>query len=200
MDDGTDLPDHLSDGPTIEDANFIFDGFSPSEISEIHTAVTNLTAEFSSLADPHTTRYFILGNYDDRPKGRLYAAKRILQETDPQSVTLLLDDLDPENDDWENFYLKFRYTLTLIDYPVLIAEDNDGGHELELGELPLPKTYVAKRDYEDFSINHDLEREKYDAMIAKLFELLERNDRLFTWTDRDSFEHAVRAIAEQTRA
>ena len=115
------------------------------------------------------------------------------------TFAILLDDLDPESDDWENFYLKFRYTLTLIDFPVLIAEDNDGGHELELGELPLPETYVAKRNYEDFSIDHDLEREKYDAMIAKLFELLERNDRLFTWTDRDSFEHAVRAIAEQTR-
>lgn len=198
MDDEAGLPDHLADGPRIEDAEFIFDGFTPTEIQDLHAAVASLTEEFAVLTDPQTTRDLLLGNYDTRPKQRLSDAKQILQNANPDAVALLLDDLDPANDNWENFYLKFRYTLTLIDYPILIAEDNDGGHELELGELSLDETYVAKRDYEAVSIDHDIEYEKYDAMIAKLFELLERNDQLHTWTDYASFEQAVRTIAEQT--
>lgn len=198
MGSGSHLPDHLADGPTIEEADFIFDGFSPEETSAIHAAVTNLTTEFEIRSTPGATRYFLLGNYDERPKERLRLAQDLLVAHHDNAVAILLEDLDPENDNWENFYLKFRYTLTFIDYPVLVAEDNDGGHELELGEVPLAETYVVKRDYESLSIDHDLEYEKYDAMIAKLFGVFERNDHLFPWTDLDSFEQAVQAVVEET--
>ena len=104
-------------------------------------------------------------------------AKDLLREHNTDSIVILLKDFAVEDDDYTNFYIKFRIVESLTDYAVLVAEDNDGGHELELGELPLETTYVAKRDYEHVPIGHDLEREKYDAMIAKLFELLETNDQ-----------------------
>lgn len=75
--------------------------------------------------------------------------------------------------------VKFRYTTATTDFNVLVAEDNDGGHELELGEATLSETYVAERDYRHASVNKDLEYEKYDAMIGTLFKLMDRRGHLF---------------------
>ena len=55
------------------------------------------------------------------------------------------------------------------DYVIGVFEDNDGGHELELGEGNLSTTYILKRDYSNASIDNDVEYEKYDAMLGTLF-------------------------------
>ncbi len=143
----TSLPDHLADGPTLEEAAFLFGDFAVNEIAAVHDAVTRLSSELDYHVRPDATRYFVLGNYDEPQKRRVRSAAGMLEQYNPESIAFLLEDLDPTEDDWENFYLQFRYALTVTDFVVLVAEDNDGGHELELGEVPLEDTYVIKRDY-----------------------------------------------------
>lgn len=197
-DDANPLPDHLAGGPTFEEAEFLFAGFDASEAASVHATVAKLGREFDLHTAPHVTRYFVLGNYDEPQKERLRSASRILERHDSGSVAVLLEDIDPRDDYWENFYLKFRYVLSMTDYVVVVAEDNDGGHELELGEVPLADTFVLKREYASASIEGDLEREKYDAMMAKLCELLARNEQLFEWNSTDSFAEAVKSVATKT--
>jgi len=197
--DSTSLPDHLSDGPTFDETEFLFDDFDIHEVAAVHDAVARLISSLDFYAHPDATRYFILGNYDEPQKRRLRSTANMLERYNPCSTAVLLEDLDPTDDYWENFYLKFRYTLTITDYVVLVAEDNDGGHELEFGEVPLENTYVVKRNYTSASIGEDLEREKYDAMMAKLCNLMDRNNRLFEWTSAESFVEAVKSVASKTR-
>lgn len=198
-DNSKSLPDHLASGPTFDEAAFLFGDFDAAEIAAVHEAVAELGAELEVRGVPGATRYFVLGNYDEPQKRRLRSAADMLERYNPGSVAVLLEDLDPTDDDWENFYLKFRYVLALTDYAVLVAEDNDGGHELELGEVSLEDTYVLKRGYSSASISDDLEREKYDAMMAKLCDLMRRTDRLFEWHSVESFVDAVQSVASETR-
>lgn len=193
-----DIPSHLSKNVAIDDPEFVFRGLTNEETTKIHVAIVDLVAEVRDKADSTETRYLVLGNYGDRQKGWLLAARDLLEYFDPASIAFLLDDLDIGNERWENFYVKFLFTLSFVDHPVLVAEDNDGGHELELGEVSLRSTYIVKRNYEAASIDHDIEYEKYDAMMVKLFELMARNDRLFEWTDTETFARAVQTVA--TRA
>ncbi|WP_135826262.1 hypothetical protein [Halorussus ruber] len=137
----------MADGPTLEEAAFLFGDFAVNEIAAVHDAVTRLSSELDYHVRPDATRYFVLGNYDEPQKRRVRSAAGMLEQYNPESIAFLLEDLDPTEDDWENFYLQFRYALTVTDFVVLVAEDNDGGHELELGEVPLEDTYVIKRDY-----------------------------------------------------
>lgn len=197
-DDG--IPDHLDEGAAIEDADFVLGGFSNEEATDIHAAVTRLSAELRGKGPADPLRYFVLGNYDEGRKRWLKQARALLEHYVPDGVAFLLSDLDAANDDWENFYIKFRYALSLVDHPVLVAEDNDGGHELELGEVALPATYVVKRDYVASSIDRDLEHEKYDAMMGKLFDVMDRRDHLFEWSDAQSFARAVRRVGDATRS
>lgn len=111
----------------------------------------------------------------------------------------MLEDLDPDNDDWRNFYVKFRYTMATTDFTVLVAESSDGGHELELGDATLSETYVAKRDYRHASIDKDLEYEKYDAMMGTLCKLMDRRGHLFAWRTSDEFQDALEQISTETR-
>ncbi|MFC6723093.1 hypothetical protein ACFQE1_01535 [Halobium palmae] len=195
---GGDLPSHLSGGPELDDSEYLFSDRTIEEIGDTHTLIASLTETLSGLTNPENTRYFIIGSYKERPMKRLRTAQTVLPKKNQDAVAVLLSDLNVEDDGYHNFYIKFRVVEALTDYAVLIAEDNDGGHELELGELSLESTYVAKRDYEHASIDHDLERQKYDAMIAKLFEVLEVNDQLFTWTSIDEFNDALSEIASRT--
>jgi hypothetical protein len=64
----------------------------------------------------------------------------------------------------------------------------------------LADTYVVKRDYEPLSIYHDLEYEKYDAMMGKLFDVMDRRDHLFEWADAQSFARGVRRVGTETRS
>lgn len=201
----TTLPAHLDGLPTLDDADFLLDGLSNDELRHLPVAVTNLQLDLDVAAAPGGTRCLVLGNYDtpesDRagPKDRLVDAQELLEDHDPRSTAVLLEDLDPVNDDWLNFYVKFRYTMATTDFTVLVAEDNDGGHELELGAATLSETYVAKLDYRHASVDKDLEYEKYDAMISTLFKLLDRRGRLFEWRTPAEFQDAIGQISIETR-
>ena len=193
------LPDHLDAEPTFEEAEFLFDELDVSKITSVHASITELRCELGYYAAPHVTRYSVLGNYDEPQKTRLQRASRLLERHNSGSIAVLLDDLDPDDDTWENFYLKFRYVLSMTDHVVVVAEDNDGGHELELGEVSLEETYVLKREYSSASIRADLERQKYDAMMAKLCDLMRRTNRLFDWDSTESFAAAVKSVAAETQ-
>lgn len=192
------LPDHLAGGPTLDEVEYFFAEMDVNDATTIHAGVTKIVRDLGTDGGPDCTRYFVLGNYDEPQKERLRRVVTTLESQDPKNVATLLDDLDPQNDYWENFYLKFRYALSMTDYVVVVAEDNDGGHELELGEVPLQDTYVLKREYASASIEDDLEREKYDAMMAKLCELLARNNQLLEWNSVESLTEAVESVALET--
>jgi hypothetical protein len=199
------LPSHLEGLPTLDDAEFVLAGLSNDELRQLPVAVNGIQLDLDIAATPGGTRYLVLGSYDttqsDRagPKDRLVEAQNRLEELDPQSTAVLLEDLDPDSDDWRNFYVKFRYTMVTTDFNVLVAEDNDGGHELELGEATLSETYVAKRDYRHASVDKDIEYEKYDAMIATLFKLMDRRGHLFEWRTPAEFRDAIEQISTETR-
>jgi hypothetical protein len=190
---GDDIPNHLNEDTALDEPDFLLSSYTQAEVTEIHTAVANLPA--SLRENTGGTRYLILGNYDSPAKQRLTSAKQLLETYDPNSTAFLLEDIDPDNTDWDNFYLKFRYTQCFVDYFILIAEDNDGGHELELGELELSKTWIIKRDYTPASIDNDLEYAKYDAMMAKLCAAMDRRGHLYHWTNHHEFARALKNLA-----
>lgn len=203
--DAAALPSHLRGLPTLDDAGFILGGLSNDELRDLPIVVNDLQLELGLEDTPDGTRYLVLGSYDtphsDRvgPKDRLIQARDRLEALDPQCAAVLLEDLDPDNDDWRNFYVKFRYTMATTDFNVLVAEDNDGSHELELGEATLSETYIAKRDYRHASIDKDLEYEKYDAMMGTLFRLMDRRGHLFAWRTPEEFQDALAQISMETR-
>lgn len=203
--DSTNLPSHLRGLPTLDDTDFVLGGLSNDELRQLPVAVNSLQLDLDIAATPDGTRYLVLGSYDtprsDRtgPKDRLVEARDYLEDLAPGSTAVLLEDLDPDNDDWRNFYVKLRYTMATTDFNVLVAEDNDGGHELELGEATLSETYVAKRDYRHASLDKDLEYEKYDAMISTLFDLMDRRGHLFEWRTPAEFRDAIEQISTETR-
>ena len=93
----------------------------------------------------------------------------------------------------DEYFIFDGYSLEETD-DVLVAEDNDGSHELEIGEAPLADTYISKRDYEQLPIDQDIEWGKYDAMVGKLFEVRDKNDCLYEWTDLQLFKDSIREI------
>lgn len=82
------------------------------------------------------------------------------------------------------------------DYVIGVFEDNDGGHELELGEADLSTTYLLKRDYSHVSIDNDVEYEKYDAMLGTLFEMINDREHLIAWTSEGELHEAIEEISE----
>lgn len=188
----------------MEDADFLLGGLSNDELQRLPTAVIEIQHELNISEDPEGARYLVLGSYDtpssdrDGPKDRLEDAKEHLETLRPGCTAVLLEDLDPDNDHWENFYVKLRYTMATTDYNVLVAEDNDGGHELELGEAPLSETYVLKRDYRHASLDRDIEYEKYDAMMSTLFKLMDRRGQLFEWRTTRKFLDAIEQVSDGT--
>lgn len=199
----SDAPAHIRGLPRLEDASFIYRGYSGEDVAEIHDAASKLFTELDALAATDSTRYFVLGSYDSPdgragPKDRLETVRDHVNRDRLPALAFLLDDLDETNEHWANFYLKFRFTLIGTDYALLVAEDNDGGHELEMGEVPLADTYVFKRDYAEISIESDVEYEKFDAMMSTLFDVLEENGRLKRWNARDELLDAVDEVVAET--
>ena len=186
-------PPHLGELPQLDDAKFIYQNYNMNETVKAHKeAISSLESEFGS---PFDTKFFILGSYETRhnheaPKDRLETVRDRIEELPCNTEAYLLEDLDEDGDDWANFYLKFRFTLLASDNVFLVAEDNDGGHELELGEVPLDDLYVFRRDYSDISIDKDISYAKYDAMMNTLFDLIERRGQLDDWqTTEGLIEH-----------
>ncbi len=199
----TDAPPHIQDTPRLGDADFIYSGLTGPAVQTIHDNALSLFTELE-LKTISDSIYFILGSYDtlsgdrDGPKDRLEDTRDIINDSPLPASAILLDDLDETNEHWSNFYLKFRYTLIGTDYTLLIAEDNDGGHELELGEAPLETTFIFKGDYVDLAIDADLEYQKYDAMMTTLFDIMDEKGHLDTWTTPEELRTDVMNIVEQT--
>jgi hypothetical protein len=146
------IPSHLRDLPTIRDIDLLVEAYSNSDLIEFTHKANTLLRNNDLPRDPFGPSYLVLGSYDegsgtrDGPIDRLEHAREILHDNRLSSFAILLEDLDPRDTRWDNWYLKFQFTLLSTDYNVLVAEDNDGGHELELGEVPLEETFIAKRE------------------------------------------------------
>ncbi len=137
----------------------------------------------------------MVGSYNDPEQRRLTAVEQILSVPDCDEA-FRLDEIDPEEEVWENFYVKFRVLLRRTDCLIAVFENNDGGHELEIGEASIGDTYVLKRDYESISVDHDVEYAKYDAMLGTLFDFLDEHDRLVEWeTKRELYAGAAELSA-----
>jgi len=199
-----DTPAHIDGLPRLSDSEFLYGGYSGADIVEMHDAATKLFRELDVISATAHTRYFVLGSYtsfENRrgPKDRLVDVRDTVDDGARPTSAFLLEDIDETDGQWSNFYLKFRYALIGTDYVLLVAEDNDGGHELELGSVPLVDTYVFKRDYSTISIESDIEYEKFDAMMGTLFDVMEKNERLKRWNTEDQlFERIEDVVAETT--
>ena len=147
----------------------------PKQVEAIHDAYLN--DEMLRLIGYADAVYFVIGNYDDETKPRLLEVRDVLDRRSPDHTAFLLEDVDPEVTAWQNFYVKFKVFTARADYVVGVFEDNDGGHELEIGEIPRENTWAFKREYED----KDDEHAHYDAMIAHLFDVLENEGQLVRW-------------------
>lgn len=148
----------------------------PEQIEAIHDALSNdWLVRSIGYAD---AVYLVVGNYDEETKPRLLDARDVLDGRSPDDVAFLLDEVDPGIDAWRNFYVKFKIFSARADWVVGVFEDNDGGHELEAGEVPREKLYVFKREYDD----RETEQAAYDAMIAGLFDVLDNDGRLVQWS------------------
>lgn len=151
--------------------------------------------------------YFVLGNYEEQTgqRGRLETVRDTISDY-PCFEAFLMEEIDPDNEAWENWWLKFQALLNRADYAILVLEDNEGGHELEAGELNLEETYVLKRDYlrPDGSLNNEVEHARYDGMLAHKLKELESRGRVYNWTlhqtgERDTLDRATRRMVEDSR-
>lgn len=171
----------------VDDMDSLFpDGTPPGVLSSLHRKKLD---ELDRLRTAQII-FFVLGSYDEPEKHRLTALGQILSEPSADEA-FTLEEIDPEIDVWENFYVKFRLFLLRADHVVAVFESNDGGHELEIGEVDLDRIHVLKRDYESVSVDHDVEYAKYDAMLATLFDLLDRRGRLHEWESKHEFYEAA---------
>ncbi|SDR16830.1 hypothetical protein [Halopelagius longus] len=198
------LPPHLQGLPEIRDWELLLEGYSDSELIEFTQKANDILRDNGLRENPDRPSFLILGSYDqgsstrEGPKDRLEDVRDILHLNQKSNFAILLEELDPDNTRWNNWYLKFQFTLLSTDYNVLVAEDNNGGHELELGEVPLQETYVAKREYTHASLDKDLEYEKFDAMMSTLFDFLDRAGHLYRWQDKAELSDAIVQIARKT--
>ncbi len=181
----------FDDTALIDDMDSLYPDGTPPEVI---TAV--LRSSLDELDRLRTARnnFFVLGSYDEPEKQRLDALCRVLSVPEGDEP-FTLEEIDPGVDVWENFYVKFRVFLLRTDHVVAVFESNDGGHELEIGEVDLDRVHVLKRDYESVSVDHDLEYAKYDAMLGTLFDLLDRRDRLHEWETKREFYAAAAELS-----
>jgi len=181
----------FDDTALIDDMDSLYPDGTPPEVI---TAV--LRSSLDELDRLRTARnnFFVLGSYDEPEKRRLDALCRVLSVREGDEP-FTLEEIDPGVDVWENFYVKFRVFLLRADHVVAVFESNDGGHELEIGEVDLDRVHVLKRDYESVSVDHDLEYAKYDAMLGTLFDLLDRRDRLHEWETKREFYAAAAELS-----
>jgi hypothetical protein len=88
-------PSHIQDLPRLNDADFIFEGFTGEEVQQFHDAATALFTELDAYTGSDT-RYFILGNYETKadreaPKDRLTAVRDKINDTSGARAFLLFE-------------------------------------------------------------------------------------------------------------
>ncbi|ACV49265.1 MULTISPECIES: hypothetical protein [Halomicrobium] len=197
------------DGQEVLDETLSFLGsLPPEQITAMRDAVYGDLGRYEE-AD---CTYFVLGNYDEYEKERVLSVRDSLTDSAAGRVAFTLEDIDPGVDAWQNFYVKFRVFARRADHIVLVAEDNDGGHKLELGEVDRERLYVLKRDYDGASLDPpdddersaadpafgDLDYERFDAMMLTLFAYLDDEGRLFTWASESGLARAVDRVLAET--
>ncbi|PSQ15821.1 hypothetical protein BRD00_12450 [Halobacteriales archaeon QS_8_69_26] len=161
------------------------EGLSRDQFTEISRVVARDCRRFGD-AD---RLYFVVGNYDEGrgQRDRVAATRDRISGFRSDTEAFLLEEVDPDDEAWENWYVKFRVFLRRATWVVGVFEDNDGGHELEAGEVDTGDLYVLKRDYYTREGDPDVETEhdRFDGMLAKYFAFLENRDRLYRWTTAD---------------
>lgn len=180
------------------------EGLTPDQFTEISRIVAR-DCERLAKAD---LLYFVIGNYDEEhgQKDRVIEIRDYISDHHSDTEAFILEDVDSADEAWENWYVKFRVFLRRSTHVVGVFEDNDGGHELEAGEVNNADLFVLKRDYYSTDGSPDTEREhdQFDGMLAKLFEFLERRNQLYRWTVDDvtgvkSLESATEQLLTDTR-
>ncbi len=179
------------------------DSLTPEEFGELYDV---LHKDCERLADAEQL-YFVLGSYDETSgrRDRLETVRDCISRYPPMEA-FLMEEIDPDNEVLQQWYLKFSAFYARTDYAVFVFEDNDGGHELEFGETSLDeKVRVLKREYySDGKIDTVTEHDRYDGMLAKKFEIVDNRGRLYRWThaeatDCDGLDQATRRMVEDCR-
>ncbi|ARS88800.1 hypothetical protein [Natrarchaeobaculum aegyptiacum] len=140
--------------------------------------VSELTGLFA-----HERSYFVLGNYDREPIRRLNLVVDRLNRR-PDAYAFRMVDV---RGDWDNGVQKFCLLADLVTHVVGVAEREPSDFLVEQGlllgsEEYAAKSYVLKREYSD--ADHP-----YGWMQDGVFDLLEREDRLYRWeTEADLVE------------
>ncbi|MCU4925115.1 hypothetical protein OB905_03815 [Halobacteria archaeon AArc-dxtr1] len=186
----------LSDMQDVRDA-----GLTPAQFTEISRVVAR-DCERLGRAE---VLYFVIGSYDetDGRKDRVIETRDRLSMSRPDTEAFVLEEIDPADEAWENWYVKFRVFLRRATHVVAVFEDNDGGHELEAGEVDNDDLLVLKRDYyaADGSRDREREHDRFDGMLAKLFDHLERRGQLYRWTTDDVEDaHSLEAATDRLLA
>jgi hypothetical protein len=184
------------------------EGLSPDQF----TAISRVVARDCKRLGRAEHLFFVIGNYDDDrgQKTRVIETRDRISARHADVEAFLLEDLDPTDEAWESWYVKFRVFLRRADTLVAVFEDNDGGHELEAGEVDNAELCVLKRKYHDARGNPDPEREyrRFDGMLVKLFDFLERRGQLYPWSPEtrameaqgiDSLERATERLVDDRR-
>ncbi|SIR65964.1 hypothetical protein SAMN05421858_3185 [Haladaptatus litoreus] len=129
--------------------------------------------------------YFVLGNYDREPIRRLNLVTDRLNRREDAYAFRMVD----IRGEWDNSIQKFCLIADLVTYLVGVAEKDPSDFLVEQGLLVgtteyFSKSHVLKREYED-------EEHPFGWMQDGVFDLFEKNGRLYRWrTDDDLLEAA----------
>ena len=147
---------------------------SLADNEEILHALSELTPVYEN-----DRSYFVLGNYDRKPIRRLnLVVNRFNRRTDAYAFRMV--DIRGE---WDNSIQKFCLIADVVTYLVGVAEKEPSDFLVEQGLLVgtveyVAKSYVLKREYED-------EEHPFGWMQDGVFELLDREGRLYRWRTED---------------
>lgn len=167
------------------------DTLSPHEYEQALDAVAELTPLFE-----YESSYFVLGSYGTPEIHRLQLVKDRLNRRSDVYAFLMVD----IRGEWSNTLVKFRILADYATYLVGVAEHNRSGFLVEQGMFFLHQPYferahVLKREYDQSTLDEEFDgNEPYSALQLDGFDLLDREGRLFVWTDEDELITAVERL------
>src|SRR6056297_585954 len=147
---------------------------SLADNEEILHALSELTPVYEN-----DRSYFVLGNYDREPIRRLnLVVDRLNRRQDAYAFRMV--DIRGE---WDNSIQKFCVIADIVTYLVGVAEKEPSDFLVEQGLLVgtveyFGKSHVLKREYDD-------EEHPFGWMQDGVFELFERERRLYRWRTED---------------
>jgi hypothetical protein len=155
--------------------------------------------------------FFILGNYDEIPRRRLnFICQRLNQKPNTTAQTLIklcnFDELPDIKDkhvkNLPQTHCQFHLVARNIDAIILVAEDQNAGSSVELGELVpssgqqpgehpyFQDTYVLPRNYsplteDDIHNKHSVDVDNpYSRPQRDKFDIFDVHGRCYRWTER----------------